>query len=116
MMSPGMKGSPIRVCRARRIELGKTEEPSRQPPNEEKPGTSGEVARLFYRENSGFLLNGQCNGRRMAHSPHSSSKSESARNYLVTAASASRYSEYHQHRSRKADSRAQAPRGKNHRH
>jgi hypothetical protein len=50
MMSPGMKGSPIRVWHARRIELGKTKEPSRQPPNEEKPGTSGEVARLFYRE------------------------------------------------------------------
>jgi hypothetical protein len=48
MMSPGMKGSPIRVWHARRIELG--EEPSRQSPNEKKPGISGEVARLFLRD------------------------------------------------------------------
>ena len=67
MMSPGMKGSPIRVCRARRIELGKTDEPSRQPPNEEKPGTSGEVARLFYREKRVVFIE-----RSMQRSPNGS--------------------------------------------
>jgi hypothetical protein len=41
MMSPGMKGSPIRVWHARRIEEAQNH------PTTKKPGTSGEVARLF---------------------------------------------------------------------
>jgi hypothetical protein len=79
-----------------------------------KPGASGELARLFIERKEWFLLNGQRNGRRMAHSPYSSSQSESGHHWMITAASTSRHGEYHQHRSRKADSRAQPPRRKNH--
>jgi hypothetical protein len=54
MMSPGMKGSPIRVWHARRIEIGKMEKRSNQP-KMKKPDTSGEVARLFIERKVDFI-------------------------------------------------------------